>query len=148
MGSQGKLAESLSVSLQGLIAKSGPPISKGPLLSNPAQTLVLNCSITIHATENELYFGKQECSINVQNRQNNTICAVWTILMPVMDGYESSREIKAFDPKAKILVMTGNPNDTRAQKVLKEDMAFALLQKPYSLNDLGRIILENLPAYS
>ena len=70
------------------------------------------------------------------------------IEMPVMDGYQSSCEIKAFDPEAKILVLTGNPNDTRAQKVLKEDMAFALLQKPYSLSDLGRIILENLPASS
>ena len=70
------------------------------------------------------------------------------IEMPVMDGYQSSCEIKAFDPEAKILILTGNPNDTRAQKVLKEDMAFALLQKPYSLSDLGRIIQENLPAFS
>ena len=70
------------------------------------------------------------------------------IEMPVMDGYQSSCEIKAFDPEAKILILTGNPNDTRAQRVLKEDMAFALLQKPYSLSDLGRIILENLPACS
>jgi len=70
------------------------------------------------------------------------------IEMPVMDGYESSCEIKAFDPEAKILVLTGNPDDTRAQRVLKEDMAFALLQKPCKLKDLGRIILENLPAYS
>jgi len=70
------------------------------------------------------------------------------IEMPVMDGYQSSCEIKAFDPEAKILILTGNPNDTRAQRVLKEDMAFALLQKPYSLSDLGRIIQENLPAFS
>ena len=70
------------------------------------------------------------------------------IEMPVMDGYQSSCEIKAFDPEAKILVLTGNPNDTRAQKVLKEDMAFALLQKPYTLSNLGRIIQENLPSCS
>ncbi len=70
------------------------------------------------------------------------------IEMPVMDGYQSSCEIKAFDPEAKILVLTGNPNDTRAQKVLKEDMAFALLEKPYALTALGRIIQENLPAFS
>ena len=56
--------------------------------------------------------------------------------------------LKAFDPEAKILVLTGNPDDTRAQRVLKEDMAFALLQKPYKLRDLGRIILQNLPACS
>ncbi|MBT3259085.1 MAG: response regulator [Deltaproteobacteria bacterium] len=70
------------------------------------------------------------------------------IEMPVMDGYQSSCEIKAFDPEAKILVLTGNPDDTRAQKVLKEDMAFALLKKPYSLRDLGLMIHENLPSCS
>ncbi len=70
------------------------------------------------------------------------------IEMPVMDGYQSSCEIKAFDPEAKILILTGNPDDTRAQKVLKEDMAFALLQKPYSLRDLGLMIHENLPSCS
>ena len=59
------------------------------------------------------------------------------IEMPVMDGYESSCEIKAFDPEANILVLTGNPDNTRAQRVLKEDMACALLQKPYGLRDLG-----------
>jgi CheY-like chemotaxis protein len=64
------------------------------------------------------------------------------IEMPVMDGYESCCAIKAFDPEAKILVITGNPNDIRAQRVLKEDMAFALLKKPCKLKELGSIILE------
>jgi len=73
---------------------------------------------------------------------------IMDIEMPVMDGYESSCKIKSIDPEAKIVVLTGNPNDTRAQKVLEEDIALALLQKPCKLGDLGRIILENLPANS
>ncbi len=68
------------------------------------------------------------------------------IEMPVMDGYESSRKIKSFDPKARILVLTGNPSDLRARKTLKEGIALTLLEKPVRLRELNRIIRENLSA--
>ncbi len=68
------------------------------------------------------------------------------IEMPVMDGYESSRKIKSFDPKARILVLTGNPCDLRARKTLKEGIALTLLEKPVRLRELNRIIRENLSA--
>lgn len=45
------------------------------------------------------------------------------IEMPVMDGYESSSKIKSFDPKARILVLTGNPNDARAKRIMEEGIA-------------------------
>ncbi|MBW1722035.1 MAG: response regulator [Deltaproteobacteria bacterium] len=66
------------------------------------------------------------------------------IEMPVMDGYESSREIKSFDPKAKILVLTGNPSDHRARKTISEGIALTLLEKPVRLKELNRIIREKL----
>jgi len=69
------------------------------------------------------------------------------IEMPVMDGYESSCKIKSFDPKARILVVTGDPGDSRAQRVLEEGIALTLLKKPLELMDLGRVVRENLPAY-
>ncbi|NQU14940.1 MAG: response regulator, partial [Desulfobacteraceae bacterium] len=69
------------------------------------------------------------------------------IEMPVMDGYESSCKIKSFDPKARILVVTGDPGDSRAQRVLEEGIALTLLKKPLELRDLGRVVRENLPAY-
>jgi len=71
---------------------------------------------------------------------------IMDIEMPVMDGYESSSRIKSFDPEAKILVLTGNPNDSRAQRTLKEGIAFNLLKKPVRLKDLTQIIRENLPS--
>ena len=64
--------------------------------------------------------------------------------MPVMDGYESSRKIKSFDPGAKILVWTGNPTDSRARKTIREGIALTLLEKPMRLVDLRRVIRENL----
>ena len=64
--------------------------------------------------------------------------------MPVMDGYESSCKIKSFDPRAKILVWTGNPTDSRARKTIREGIALTLLEKPMRLADLRRVIRENL----
>lgn len=71
---------------------------------------------------------------------------VMDIEMPVMDGYESSSQIKSFDPEAKILMLTGNPGDSRARKTIQEGIALTLLKKPVKLIDLNRTISENLPA--
>lgn len=65
---------------------------------------------------------------------------VMDIHMPQMDGYESSRRIKAFDPHAKILVVTGNTTDVRARQAMKEGIAMKLLQKPFRLKELSRLI--------
>ena len=66
--------------------------------------------------------------------------------MPVMDGYESSSMIKSFDPAAKILVLTGNPSDSRASKTVKDGFALTVLEKPIRLRNLNQMIRENLPA--
>jgi two-component system chemotaxis response regulator CheY len=72
---------------------------------------------------------------------------IMDIEMPVMDGYESSSRIKSFDPQAKILVVTGNPQHPSARKTLDDGIALSVLQKPVRLRDLNRIIQENLSAY-
>lgn len=73
---------------------------------------------------------------------------VMDVEMPVMDGYESSSQIKSFDPEARILMLTGNPGDYRARRTVQEGIALTLLQKPVKLMDLNRTINENLPAYA
>jgi len=73
---------------------------------------------------------------------------VMDVEMPVMDGYESSCKIKTFDPDARILMMTGNPNDSRAVRTIKEGIALTLLEKPVRLGDLNRTIKDNLPIYA
>jgi len=70
------------------------------------------------------------------------------IEMPVMDGYESSSKIKSINPEARILVLTGNPGDSRARRTISEGIALSLLEKPVRLMDLNRTIRENLPAYA
>ncbi len=71
---------------------------------------------------------------------------IMDINMPVMDGYESSVQIKSFDPSARILVLTGNASDIRAKRTLQEGIALTLLQKPLRLEELSRIIRDSLPA--
>jgi CheY-like chemotaxis protein len=66
------------------------------------------------------------------------------IHMPQMDGYESSRRIKAFDPRAKILVVTGNATDVRARQAVEEGIVLKLLQKPIRLKELSRVIEDSL----
>lgn len=62
------------------------------------------------------------------------------ISMPVMDGYEASCRIKALDPAAKIVVLTGNPGDPRARRILAEGIAKAVIPKPVRLQHLRDII--------
>jgi len=69
------------------------------------------------------------------------------IEMPVMDGYESSSKIKSFDPDGRILVMTGNPDDSRARRTIEEGIALTLLEKPVRLRGLNCTIRGNLNSY-
>lgn len=61
--------------------------------------------------------------------------------MPVMDGYESSRQIKAFDPGANILILTGSPDGLRARRTLEEGLAAIILRKPLKWAELGSAII-------
>jgi len=69
---------------------------------------------------------------------------IMDINMPVMNGYDSSKQIKSYDQDARILVLTGNASDSRAQKTLKEGFALALLEKPMRLPEFTRIVSKNL----
>ncbi len=70
--------------------------------------------------------------------------------MPVMNGYESSREIKAFDPQANILILTGSPEAVHTKKTVEEGYALVVLRKPLKWVELGQAIRcqcrSNLPA--
>lgn len=60
--------------------------------------------------------------------------------MPIMDGYESSRQIKAFDPEANILIITGAPEARSTRKTVEEGYAATVLRKPLKWAELGRAI--------
>ncbi len=60
--------------------------------------------------------------------------------MPVMNGYDSSREIKEFDPGAHIVLITANPQNPFAQKTLEEGYATQVLYKPFRFDEFLEII--------
>lgn len=62
------------------------------------------------------------------------------IEMPVMDGLDASRRIRALDPEADIVVLTGNPADPRARSILDEGIAETVVPKPVRLKHLKRLI--------
>lgn len=64
--------------------------------------------------------------------------------MPVMNGYDSSREIKEYDPSAEIVLITANPESPFAQKTVEEGYASQVLAKPFSFDDLLEAIKRSL----
>ena len=56
--------------------------------------------------------------------------------MPVMNGYDSSREIKKYDPAANIVLITANPRSPFAQKTLEEGYASQVIPKPFQFDEL------------
>ncbi|MFP4037576.1 MAG: response regulator transcription factor, partial [Desulfobacteraceae bacterium] len=47
---------------------------------------------------------------------------IMDLAMPVMDGYQASLRIKSLDPSARIIILTGNPDDPRAGRILSEGL--------------------------
>jgi two-component system chemotaxis response regulator CheY len=56
--------------------------------------------------------------------------------MPVMNGYDSSKEIKKYDPGANIVLITANPRSPFAQKILEEGYASQVIPKPFQFDEL------------
>ncbi len=62
------------------------------------------------------------------------------VQMPVMNGYESSKGIKHLDPQAKILMVTGHPNDPLAEKSLLEGYVTSVMSKTCALHNLFDLV--------
>jgi len=60
--------------------------------------------------------------------------------MPVMNGYDSSREIKRHDPGANIVLITANPQSPSAQKTLQEGYVSQIIPKPFRLDELLDVV--------
>ena len=67
--------------------------------------------------------------------------------MPVMDGRECFRELKAFDPEVKVILSSADVPDDFATE-LRGTRAADLLPKPYSVSDLSEAIARVLCAHN
>jgi two-component system, chemotaxis family, chemotaxis protein CheY len=66
--------------------------------------------------------------------------------MPVMNGYESSKGIRTLDPQAKILMVTGHPDDPLAVQCLREGYVNTIISKPFNLQNLFQVVNLTLAA--
>ncbi len=64
------------------------------------------------------------------------------IMMPIMNGIEATREIKKFDPKAKIVAITAYAS-TKGERILKAGAEY-ILRKPFTRKEVVRVIEEIL----
>ncbi len=81
-------------------------------------------------------------------RQRHHDVAVLDLLMPEKEGLETIRELKSLCPALPVIAITGggrgNPSDyLRAARLLG---AVATLEKPFSIQDLLRVVRDALPA--
>ena len=67
--------------------------------------------------------------------------------MPVMDGRECFRELKAFDPEVKVILSSDNvPDDFMAE--LRGAKSADLLPKPYTVSELSEAVARVLSAHN
>ena len=56
------------------------------------------------------------------------------LTMPRLDGFETIRHIRKFDPSIEIVVVTGDASEPTRRRV--EELGLGLLIKPFELNEL------------
>jgi len=61
--------------------------------------------------------------------------------MPIKNGYEAAKDIKLFNPNAKIVMLTGNPTHHDIEKALHEGVITSLFIKPISIDIIDKILL-------
>jgi signal transduction histidine kinase/CheY-like chemotaxis protein len=98
--------------------------------------LSLNCSI-LHAKD-----GKEAI---MHCKENPNICMVlMDIKMPVMDGFEATREIKKLKPNLKIIAQTAYSTNEDQQKAMAAGFN-DFFSKPMDEEALGKIMRKSLP---
>lgn len=73
-------------------------------------------------------------------KENKPDITFLDIRMPVMDGYDAFFKIKEFDPKAKVIFITAFSIDEDKYTEAKKNGLLDLINKPFSLEDLKKII--------
>jgi CheY-like chemotaxis protein len=76
----------------------------------------------------------------VKYKETRPSIVLMDLEMPVMDGYDSSREIKKYDPTANIVLITANPGSPSAQKLLEEGYASRIIPKPFRFDEILEVI--------
>jgi two-component system chemotaxis response regulator CheY len=77
-------------------------------------------------------------------KENRPDLVLMDLEMPVMNGYESSKEIRKYDPEANIVLITGNPLSPLVQRTIQEGYASHIIPKPFDLNQILQTVTSTL----
>ena len=79
-------------------------------------------------------------AVNLYQKQHQEIDAVvLDVVMPVMDGKETLRRLRAINPQVVVIISSGHSHDNDADDLLKQG-AVAFVQKPYRIADLMQAV--------
>lgn len=105
-----------------------------PVLRDVAEAALASLGYTALAAEN----GRQ--GIEAFRARHQSLTAVLLDLkMPLMDGQETFRQMRAVDPSVPVIICSGYGENEEVQGLLSLG-ARGMLSKPYQLSDLARIL--------
>jgi len=121
---------------------------------NTKKILIVEDNQDIHAVFKEFFEDMGYCAETAGNGREGIRKYRWLkpdvvvmdVHMPDMNGYESSKGIKGLDPDARIVMVTGHPQDPLAEKSLQEGYVATVMAKPCSLRNLFRAVASTLDA--
>ena len=75
--------------------------------------------------------------------RENISCVFLDLLMPLMDGKETYRELKKIDPDIKVILSTGFGREGEIKELISEGI-LDVLPKPYTIQQVSDILQLNL----
>lgn len=83
-------------------------------------------------------------ALELFNERSADICLVITDFgMPVMDGYQLSRELKILAPKLPVIVSSGFGNGEISSRLDCKEIS-GIVSKPYRIDTLGEVLQRTL----
>ena len=89
--------------------------------------------------EDEILFATNGAEAVAIYKEHNPDFCFMDLTMTIMDGYEATLQIKEYDPKAKIMIVSADVQKGAKDKAL-ENGAIGFVQKPINANKMKQIV--------
>ncbi len=109
-------------------------IDDEPIINETTSKLLREPGYTVLMTEN----GREGLELyKTKHKKINLI--LLDMIMPVMNGYDTFKEVKKVNPNAKILLTSGFAQDAGINELILEG-ACGFMEKPCRIDDLSRML--------
>lgn len=111
---------------------------------NPTNQLIITKMLEILDIKYKIAQNGEEALVAVN--EHNFQCVFMDCQMPVMDGYEATKRLRALGFKPKIFAMTANAAQENKKVCLELGMN-DFISKPVSLDEIARVLKKNFRQY-